>query len=65
MSTTEQANKRKVILLMAAGLSIPVLLITILIFAMQSDAKNKKRYEQQRAEYAEKFASKSAASEAQ
>ena len=48
-------------LLMGLGLLIPFLIIGILVLAANSDAKNKKQYEQQRLEMEKRIAEKEAA----
>ncbi|MBJ9720644.1 hypothetical protein I5515_02390 [Acinetobacter calcoaceticus] len=48
-------------LLMGLGLLIPFLIIGILFLAAKSDAKTKKKYEQQRIEMAKRIAEKEAA----
>jgi len=43
-------NKKKIYLLAALGLFIPIFLITMAFIAVKSDKKNQEKYKQQQAE---------------
>lgn len=65
MSQTEPSNvkssKKKVIILMALGLLIPIFLVSMAILAVNSDAKNQEKYAQQKADMLKRIEAREAA----
>ena len=57
-------NTKKMIILMALGLLIPIFLVSIAFLAVNSDAKNQEKYKQQQAEMIERIKAKEAQDEA-
>ncbi|OTG83394.1 hypothetical protein B9T33_03045 [Acinetobacter sp. ANC 5054] len=58
-------NTKKMIILMALGLLIPIFLVSMAFLAVNSDAKNQEKYKQQQAEMIEKIKAKEAAAKTQ
>ena len=58
-------SKKKVIILMALGLLIPVFLVSMAMLAVNSDAKNQQKYAQQKAEMLKKIQAREAAEKLQ
>lgn len=56
-----KTNKKKVIILMALGLLIPIFLVSMAILAVNSDAKNQEKYAQQKAEMLKRIEAREAA----
>lgn len=54
-------GKKKVIILMALGLLIPIFLVSMAILAVNSDTKNQEKYAQQKAEILKKIQAREAA----
>ncbi|WP_180170943.1 MULTISPECIES: hypothetical protein [unclassified Acinetobacter] len=54
-------NTKKMIILMALGLLIPIFLVSMAFLAVNSDAKNQEKYKQQQAEMIERIKAKEAA----
>ena len=52
-------------LLMGLGLAIPIFIVGMAFLAAKSDAETKRKYDQQRAEIAQKFAQQKAAEQAE
>lgn len=59
-----KTSKKKVIILMALGLLIPIFLVTMAILAVNSDAKNQEKYAQQKAEMLKRIEAREAAERA-
>lgn len=57
-------NTKKMIILMALGLLIPIFLVSMAFLAVNSDAKNQEKYKQQQAEVIERIKAKEAQDEA-
>ena len=57
-------NTKKMIILMALGLLIPIFLVSMAFLAVNSDAKNQEKYKQQQAERIERIKAKEAQDEA-
>ncbi|MGN0935557.1 MULTISPECIES: hypothetical protein [Acinetobacter] len=57
-------NTKKMIILMALGLLIPIFLVSMAFLAVNSDAKNQEKYKQQQAEMIERIKAKEAQDEA-
>ena len=57
-------NTKKMIILMALGLLIPIFLVSMAFLAVISDAKNQEKYKQQQAEMIERIKAKEAQDEA-
>ncbi|WP_180146726.1 hypothetical protein [Acinetobacter sp. YH12052] len=53
-------NTKKMIILMALGLLIPIFLVSMAFLAVNSDAKNQEKYKQQQAEMIERIKAKEA-----
>lgn len=53
-------NTKKMIILMALGLLIPIFLVSMAFLAVNSDAKNQEKYKQQQAEMIEKIKAREA-----
>ncbi|WP_180064996.1 MULTISPECIES: hypothetical protein [unclassified Acinetobacter] len=53
-------NTKKMIILMALGLLIPIFLVSMAFLAVNSDAKNQEKYKQQQAEMIERIKEKEA-----
>ena len=53
-------NTKKMIILMALGLLIPIFLVSMAFLAVNSDAKNQEKYKQQQAEMIERIKVKEA-----
>ena len=62
-----ESTERKSIpwLLMGLGLMIPIFIVGMAFLAAKSDAETKRKYDQQRAESAQKFAQQKAAEQAE
>lgn len=58
-------SKKKIIILMALGLLIPVFLVSMAMLAVNSDAKNQQKYAQQKAEMLQKIQAREAAEKLQ
>ncbi len=63
-SNATKTSKKKVIILMALGLLIPIFLVSMAILAVNSDAKNQEKYAQQKAEMLERIEAREAAERA-
>ena len=57
-------NTKKMIILMALGLLIPIFLVSMAFLAVNSDAKNQEKYKQHQAEMIERIKAKEAQDEA-
>ncbi len=57
-------NTKKMIILMALGLLIPIFLVSMAFLVVNSDAKNQEKYKQQQAEMIERIKAKEAQDEA-
>ncbi|WP_180058261.1 hypothetical protein [Acinetobacter sp. YH12227] len=53
-------NTKKMIILMALGLLIPIFLVSMAFLAVNSDAKNQEKYKQQQAEMIERIKAREA-----
>lgn len=65
LANDTKASKKKVIILMALGLLIPIFLVSMAILAVNSDAKNQEKYAQQKAEMLKRIEAREAAERAQ
>lgn len=59
MSSEQRPKTKKPWIIFFIALLVPIGLVLMLFFAASQDAQTKKQYEQQRAEYAEKYNQKS------